>query len=298
MMLPSWNDGEARSRLLAFFDACDDVPREQRVAVFDNDGTLWCEKPNYMQLVFLLDELGAAVARDPGLERRPEYAALRSGDRGAMAEMGLERLALALVELFEGLEPAEFERRVRRFFDARTHPDLGVGFGRLVYQPMLELIEALGSIGFTICIATGGGTEFVRAVSRDLYGVEPERVVGTLVSYEMQRRNGRPVLVRAAQTALEANEGAAKVTNIQTAFGRRPILAAGNSAGDTEMLEYAATSDLPSLALLVVHDDAEREYAYESEAGTFRVDESITETARRSGWTIVSMARDWKRIFP
>jgi phosphoserine phosphatase len=281
-----------------FLVACREVPPELRTAVFDNDGTLWCEKPHYPQLAFLLTELREAVNADPELGSIPEYRALLDGNQAAMAEMGLERLALALVELFEGMEPTEFIDRVRGFVASTTHPDRGVGYGRMVYQPMLELIEALTALDFTVCIVTGGGTEFVRAISRDLYGVEPERVVGTLVSYEMRRRDGRPYLVRAAQTVLEANEGAAKVTNIQTELGRRPILAAGNSAGDKEMLEYATASDLPSLALLVDHDDPGREYAYESRAGSFEADEPIVDTARRLGWTVVSMASDWEQIFP
>jgi phosphoserine phosphatase len=216
-----------------------------------------------------------------------------------MEEMGLERLALALVEIFEGLEPEAFEQRVDRFFSIAVHPDKGVGYGRLIYQPMLELIGELHDRDFTVCIVTGGGTEFVRTVSDDLYGVPPERVVGTLVSYEMKRRDdGRPFLVRSAQSVLDANEGATKVTNIQTALGRRPILAAGNSAGDREMMEYATASGLPSLALLVDHDDADREYAYESKAQTFEEDEPIIVTARRLGWTVASMAQDWSQVFP
>lgn len=268
------------------------------MAVFDNDGTLWCEKPQYPQLMFFVSELRKAADQEPELADRPEYRALLAGDKAAMAEMGISKLAIALVELFEGLEPGAFEERVRRFFDTATHPERGVAYDRLVYQPMLELIEVLNDLDFSVCIVTGGGTEFVRAVSHRLYGVDAERVVGTLVSYEFQRRGGHPVLVRAAQTVLEANEGPTKVANIQTALGRRPIVAAGNSAGDTEMLEYAAASGQPSLALLVDHDDAEREYAYESKAGTFESDEPITETAKQLGWTVVSMARDWSRVFP
>lgn len=297
-MLPSWNEGVARSELLGFFEACADVPPDLRVAVFDNDGTLWCEKPQYPQLAFFLDELTSAVETKPELGRRAEYRALVAGDSAAMADLGLERLALALVELFEGLEPWEFDERVKRFFDTVRHPERHVGYGRLVYQPMLEVMDALAALEFTVCIVTGGGTEFVRAVSHQLYGVRPERVVGTLVSYEMRRQAGLPVLVRTAQAVLEANEGPAKVTNIQTELGLRPVFAAGNSAGDKEMLEYAASWDGPSLALLVDHDDAEREYAYESKAGTFEAAESITATAARLGWTVASMARDWRTVFP
>ncbi|MGA7270704.1 MAG: HAD family hydrolase, partial [Acidimicrobiia bacterium] len=180
MTLPSWNEGDTRRRLLDFLDESTQAAPERRVAVFDNDGTLWCERPNYPQLAFFLQELRQAVERDPDLANRPEYDALLSGEGPAVAEMGLERLALALIEIFEGLEPGAFEDRVRRFFSTAVHPAKGVGYARLIYQPMLELIEALHERGFTVCIVTGGGTEFVRSVSDDLYGVSAERVVGTL----------------------------------------------------------------------------------------------------------------------
>jgi phosphoserine phosphatase len=298
-MLPSWRPGSSRESVVRFLESSTEIPPEQRLAVFDNDGTLWCEKPEFTQMLFYLDQLRAAVSEQPDLGSRAEYAALLEGDRSAIATMGLERLALALVELFEGREPAFFEQRVREWFESTVHPDRRTPYEHMVYQPMLELIDELRSRDFTVCIVTGGGTEFVRAVSQDLYGVAPERVVGTLVGYEMRRRDaGEPYLVRVATTVLDANEGAAKVSNIQTALGRRPIVAGGNSAGDREMLEYAAAADGPSLALLIDHDDAEREYAYESKAGTFEAAEPITDTGRRLGWTVVSMADDWSRVYP
>ena len=294
--LPSWREGHSRSALLSFIERADEIPEERRVAVFDNDGTLWCEKPNYTQLDFFVTELRQAVGERPELGKRPEYAAILDGDRSAMAELGLERLAPALLELFAGLRPEEFEKRARDFIMKSKHPGLGIPYAQAIYKPMLELIDLLREHSFSTFIGSGGGTEFVRAVSRDLYGIDPEGVVGTLVMYEFVRQDGDPVLIRTSGLRGEANEGATKITNIQVHLGRRPILAAGNSAGDAEMLEYAAAGD-PALALLVNHDDSEREYEYASEAGTFEASEPIVETARRLGWTVVSMRNDWDQVF-
>ncbi len=213
-----------------------------------------------------------------------------------MAELGLDRVALAVMSLFEMEEPEVFESRVHAFFDQARHPS-GHRYDAMIYQPMLELMTELDHRGFTNCIVTGGGTEFVRAISRQIYGVEQERVVGTLVTYVLIQRDGNPTLVRTSRPQGEANEGAAKISNIQMGLGRRPSLAAGNSPGDAEMLEYANSTDGPSLALLINHDDAEREYAYTSQAGTFLAAEPIETTAERLGWAQVSMRDDWERVF-
>ncbi len=297
-VLPSWREGDARAALLEFLDVADDIPPGQRLAVFDNDGTLWCEKPHYPQLDFFAWELHHAVSDRPDLRDVAEYHAVLNGDKAAMAELGIERVATALVALFEGREPEHFEARVRTFFAETRHPATGMRYDEMVYAPMLELLRALEAKGFTNCIVTGGGTEFVRAISRQVYGIEPERVVGTLITYMLTHPDGRPTLVRSDRTQGEINEGGAKVSNIQIALGRRPVLAAGNSPGDAEMLEHANSLDGPSLALLVNHDDAEREYAYESVAGTFAASEPVEATATRLGWVQVSMRDDWTTVFP
>lgn len=297
-LLPSWRDGAARSAVLEFLEASAEIAPENRLAVFDNDGTLWCEKPRYPQLDFFVWQLAHSVEERPELRDVPEFTAVLSGDMATIAAFGLERVAAALLGLFEGIEPEVFEARVRAFFAETRHPDHGVRYDEMLYQPMLELMDALAERGFTNCIVTGGGTEFVRAISGRVYGIPEERVVGTLVTYRFDRRNGRVVLLRTTGVRGEANEGDAKVDNIQVALGRRPTVAGGNSPGDAEMLEYASTGDGPSLALLVNHDDADREYAYESEAGTFTANESVTETASRLGWTQISMRDDWSTIFP
>jgi haloacid dehalogenase-like hydrolase len=302
-LLPSWRPGITRNAIEAFLIAAEQVPVIDRVAYFDNDGTLWCERPSYVQLDFFLDALRNRVNEDPSIGERAEFAALLSGDQAAVASVGLERIALALGGLFEGLTPEEFTSAAREFMDRATHPTLDRPTRAVTYQPMLELIAELRRRDFTVGIVTGGGTEFVRAISDDLYGVPAELVVGTLIGYDVSRDggDGPPVVRRTTCLLGVANEGSAKVANIQTQLGRRPILAAGNSGGDREMLEWAHSSRAagsPSLALLIDHDDAEREFRYVSKAQTFAETEPITDVGARLGWTIVSMARDWDAVFP
>ena len=298
-LLPSWRPGPTRDSVTGFLTAAEDLPVEQRVAAFDNDGTLWCERPTYVQYDFLEDALRAAVAADPAVGERPEYAAVLSSDAAAMGELGLERIAMSLVELFVGLTPEEFTGRVRDFMAGARHRTLGVPFAGTVYQPMLELLAELRRREFTVFVVTGGGTEFVRAVSDDLYAVPPEGVVGTLVDYDVARRSdGAPQLKRSGRVLGAANEGAAKVAGIQTQLGRRPVLGVGNSGGDREMLEWACAGGEPGLALLVDHDDEAREFRYVSTAQTFAEPEPVTSVAARLGWTVVSMERDWATVFP
>jgi phosphoglycolate phosphatase-like HAD superfamily hydrolase len=297
--LPSWRPGAVRDALVGFLDEAAQVPPVDRVAFFDNDGTLWCERPSYVQLDFFLDALRRHVAENPSSGERDEFAAVLRGDSSAIAAIGLERIAVALAGLFDGLTPEEFTVQVRAFMAHAAHKTLGRPLRSVTYQPMLELLDELRRRDFTIGIVTGGGTEFVRAISDDLYRVPAELVVGTLIGYDLTRdEDDRPVLRRTAAMLGAANEGPTKVTNIQTQLGRRPILAAGNSAGDREMLEWAMAAAGPSLALLIDHDDAEREFQYTSTAGTFVATEQITDVGARLGWTSVSMARDWNVVFP
>jgi phosphoserine phosphatase len=296
--LPSWRPGPTRDAVAWFLDEALAMPVEQRVAVLDNDGTLWCERPHPVQYEFLLRTLHDAVGADPGLGERAEYRALLDDDRAVLGELGLQRVAMALLELCAGWTADEFAGRVRDFVHGEKHPDRGVPYPRLVYQPMLELLEALRAHGFAVFVVTGGGGEFVRAVSRDLYGVAPDDVAGTLVEYHFEERGGGPALVRTANALGEVNEGRARVERCQTQLGRRPVFAAGNSAGDRELLEYAYASGSPSLALLIDHDDGEREYAYASAAVTAADTEPIVEVGRREGWTVVSMRDDWSTVFP
>jgi phosphoserine phosphatase len=297
-VLASWRDGPSRDAIVRFLDDAASLPPAERVACFDNDGTMWCERPTYVQFDFFVDALTTRIGEDPSLGDRPEYAAILSGDAAAIGEIGLERIAMALTSLFEGMAPQDFTARARDFMARATHRTLHRPARTTVYQPMLELIDELRARDFTVGIVTGGGTEFVRELSKRFYGVEPGMVVGTLIGYAFDRDDtGRPVVRRTIAQIGTANEGGAKLEHIQSQIGRVPLLAAGNSGGDREMLEWACAGDGPGLAILVDHDDAEREFRYVSSAQTFTESEPITDVGARLGWTVVSMANDWATVF-
>lgn len=296
--LPSWRPGHTRDAILGFLDGVGDVPLEARVAYLDNDGTLWCEKPTYVQLDFFVDALRARAEQDPTLAERPEFAAVLRGDTAAMGEIGLATIAGALTALFDGRTPEQFGKAVDDFLARYRHPTLDRPMRGVVYGPMLELLDELRAHGFTVGVVTGGGTEFVRRLSTTLYGVEPGMVVGSLIGYAFDRDDaGRPLVRRTTAELGKINEGGAKIENIQSQVGRPPLFAAGNSGGDREMLEWAQASPYGGLAVLVDHDDAEREFAYESRAESFEETEPITAVAQRLGWTRISMRRDWETIF-
>jgi phosphoserine phosphatase len=296
--LPSWRPGPTRDAILAFLDGAGDVPVDERVAYVDNDGTMWCEKPTYVQFDFFVDALQQRTQQDPSLGDRPEFSAVLKGDMAAIGEIGLAKVAGALAALFDGQTPEQFSAAVEEFLGRYRHRTLGVPVRGVIYRPMLELLDELRARDFTVGIVTGGGTEFVRQVSKRFYGVEAGMVVGTLIGYTFDRDDaGRPVVRRTISQIGKANEGGAKLENIHSQIGRAPILAVGNSGGDREMLEWAQASPHGGLAVLVNHDDADREYAYESQAATFEEDEKITDVADRLGWVVVSMQRDWETIF-
>ena len=296
--LPSWRPGPTRDAIVEFLDSIDRVPVDERVAYVDNDGTMWCEKPTYVQLDFFVDALQQRVGADPALGERPEFAAVLAGDMAAVGEIGLAKVAGGLAALFDGQTPDEFAAAVDDFLDRYQHRTLGTGLDGVIYQPMLELLDELRTRDFTIGIVTGGGTEFVRQVSKRCYSVEPGMVVGTLIGYRFERDDaGRPVVRRTITQIGSANEGGAKIEHIQSQIGRPPILAVGNSGGDREMLEWAQASRHGGLAVLIDHDDEQREFSYESTAVTFQEDEPITTIGARLGWVIVSMKDDWETVF-
>jgi phosphoserine phosphatase len=301
--LASWNDGAAKAAILDFVARVtadggpDHVPPADRIAVFDNDGTLWCERPAYVQAMFILGRLKEQAAADPELAARPVVQALLAGDLGAAHAAGAAEMADVLLSTHAGLTAEEFAAAAAGWLAEAEHPRFDRPFADLIYAPMLELIELLRESGFGVFVVTGGGVEFVRAASERLYGIGPDNVVGSAVQVGFERRDGRVVLVRQSKLLGSPNEGEPKPINIQAHIGRRPIFAAGNSAGDREMLEYATTGEHPSLAIVVDHDDEEREYAYAGKAVTNPDAEAIADTAARFGWTVVSMREDWGRIF-
>jgi phosphoserine phosphatase len=301
--LASWREGEAKRAIVGFVervsapDSPAFVPPPARVAVFDNDGTLWTERPTYPQALFIMERVRGLAATGPDLGELPAARALAAGDlRGALAG-GLDALAEVILRAHAGMTPDAYTAEVVDWFARAVHPTRGVPFTQLVYQPMLELIAYLRAAAFRVFIVTGGGVEFVRAVSADLYGVPPDDVVGSSVQVAVERRDGRLELVRQPAFRGPPNEGEPKPVNIQAHIGLRPIFAAGNSAGDREMLEYATTGRNASLAIVLEHDDDEREEAYGGASFTDPGAEPILASAQRHGWTVVSLRRDWACVF-
>jgi len=303
--LASWRDGEARQAITDFVarvsreGSPEFVAASARIAVFDNDGTLWCERPGFVQAYYMIGRLQAMIAEQPELGEKPVMRALAAGDiPAALAAGGMEGLMEAALLPDTGITADAFAEAAATWLQDATHPRFGVPFRRLVYQPMLELLDLLRENSFRIFVVSGGGVEFVRAVSEELYGIPPDDVVGSSVELEFARIDGRVQLVRQARFRGSPNEGTPKPVNIQAHIGRRPIVAGGNTAGDREMLEYAQTGQHPSLCLVIDHDDDEREYAYAGASFTDPGAEPITTTAARLGWTVVSMKGDWAQIFP
>lgn len=292
--LPSWRSGDNLDALWGFLEQSQAVPTEQRVAVFDNDGTLWCERPTYNQVSFVIWFVEQRMKNDRGRQLLDDLQTLLQSGSNLLKGLNAQNIVQAVNHLFEGLQPHEFADLARAFAERWRHPDHGE-LRALRYQPMLELIAALRRRDFTVFLVTGGGTDFVRALAPSLYDIEPERVVGTLVDYRYDAQN--KTLTRGQQLLGAPDEGVEKVVRIQQMLGRRPIFAAGNSAGDGPLLDYTQASDGPALSILIDHDDAEREYAYKSVAASIRDDRDIVEVGRESGWRIISMREDWASVF-
>ncbi|MDT5094007.1 MAG: hypothetical protein QOH60_3370 [Mycobacterium sp.] len=273
-----------------------DVPPEQRVAVFDNDGTLWCEKPAYIQLDFLVRRLAEQATADPSLKDRQPYKAAADGDLAWFGDAvtkhyngddsAMKVLAGGILSAYAGLTVEEHAERVKNFFAEGTHPTLGRPYTECGYVPMVELLRYLESNGFTCYIASGGGRDFMRPVAGAMYGIPPERVIGSSVGLDFVDGH-----LRTTSTPEFLDDGPVKPVRIWGRTGRRPILAAGNSNGDIQMLQHAAAGPGPSLCMLVLHDDDEREFAYTAGA------EKSLEQASTDGWTVVSMRNDWTTVF-
>ncbi len=287
--LASWNDTATRAAILDFIDrVCsegspDFVPPPERIATFDNDGTLWCEKPLYPQADFVLRKWRAMAEADPSLAQRQPYKAVVENDRAWLEALTdhVPELVHGVGEAFGGLTTDAFEAEAVAFFEETRHPTLGVPYTEAVYAPMLELLALLESSDFRVFICSAGGRDFVRPVSERIYGIPRERVIGSSAPLEL--RDG--ALVRTAGVEQPIDDGPGKPVHIWARTGRRPLLAGGNANGDLEMLAHA------EFALLVRHDDAEREFAYTAGA------EKVTEAAGAHGWTVASIKDDWARVF-
>ena len=300
--LPSWNDGPAKKAILDFVAKVtteggpDFVPPPERIATFDNDGTLWCEQPVYVQGFFVLDRVKELAARDPGLTDKPPLRAILEGDRDAMARWGEHELGELVAATHAGMTPEQFITVARQWLDTAKHPRFGRLYKECVYQPQLELLAYLRANGFKTFIVSGGGIDFIRAYAEGTYGVPPEQVVGSSNKTRFELRDGRAALIKLPELN-SIDNGPGKPININLHIGRRPLLAFGNSDGDLQMLQYTAAGARPRLMLLVHHDDARREYAYDRDSKVGRLDKALDE-ARRRHWLVVSMKDDWKVIFP
>jgi phosphoserine phosphatase len=298
--LSLWNKTPTRQVILDFVAAIvtpsspDFIPPAERIATFDNDGTLWCEKPAYIQLLFGLQRLKEQAATDPALLAQPAYKAAAAGDLAYFDSLYPENITELMKLIFDthaGMTQAEFEAQAITFLSQAIHPRYGRPFKQLTYQPMIELIRYLEANEFKVFIASAGGMSFVRTVSEEIYGIPREQVIGSNVAYETRMTDAGPVLFRKPGLVEPISDGPGKPVNIELHIGRKPILAAGNADGDIHMLWYSQTSPCRSLQLLLRHDDSEREYAYDAGA------EKAQQLAAVRSWHVISMQEDYLRVF-
>jgi haloacid dehalogenase-like hydrolase len=300
--LPSWNDTAPKKAIIAFVEkvtqpgSLDFVPAPERIATFDNDGTLWAEQPMYFQFFFALDRVKALAPIHPEWKDKEPFASLLKGDvKSALA--GGERAMMEIVmATHAGMTTTEFEQVVKDWLATAKHPKTNRPYTEMVYQPMVELLAYLRANGFKTFIVSGGGIEFMRPWTEKVYGIPPEQVIGSSIKTKFELRDGQPVLVRLPEINF-VDDKAGKPVGINEHIGRRPIAAFGNSDGDRQMLEWTQASPRARLLMLVHHDDGVREFAYgaESKIGTFS-DALLTE-AKKNGWTVISMKNDFRRIF-
>jgi phosphoglycolate phosphatase-like HAD superfamily hydrolase len=301
-VLASWSDGAAREAIVAFVErAVSDVPVEERVATFDNDGTLWCEKPMPIQADFILRRLSEMAQADPQLRDRQPWKAAYERDYGWLGkvlaehyagdETNVRTLLGGMLAAFAGITVDDFEAQSDTFLRLTQHPTLGRPYLRCAYLPMIELLAYLEANGFSNYIASGGGRDFMRPISYEVYGIPRERVIGSAIAFEyVSDEHGGAITRRPEADYLD--DGPQKPIRIWSRVGRRPLLAAGNSNGDIQMLEFTRHQDKPFLRLLVLHDDAEREFDYTVGA------EQALERADADAWTVIGMKSDWATIFP
>jgi hypothetical protein len=299
--LPSWNDGASKARIVAFVNAViepggkDFVPPAERIAVFDNDGTLWAEQPVYFQAMFVRERVIALAPKNPAWKTQEPFASLIKGDLKAVAASGEKGVAALMAATHSGMTTAEFDKSVSDWIATARHPKTGRLLTDMTYQPMKEVLAYLRANGFKTFIVSGGGIEFMRPWTERVYGVPPEQVVGSSGGLKYELRDGQPVLVKLPSVMLN-NDKEGKPVGIQRHIGRRPIAAFGNSDGDFEMLEWTTSAPGARLGLIVHHDDAEREFAYDRKSHIGKLDRGLNKAGAR-GWTLVSMKNDWNTIF-
>jgi phosphoglycolate phosphatase-like HAD superfamily hydrolase len=301
--LPSWNDGAARKSITDFVTrvttqgGADFVPVEQRIATFDNDGTLWCEQPVYFQVAFAFDRVKAMASQHPEWRMTQPFKAVLDKDTKALAASGDKGLLQIMTVTHAGMTTDDFLKTVLEWTASARHPRFNRPYTELVYQPMLELLAYLRANGFKTFVVSGGGIEFMRPWMEKVYGIPPEQVVGSSGMVKFQAgANGKPELIKLAKVEF-IDDGPGKPVGINRFIGRRPIFAFGNSDGDLQMLQWTAAGEGARFAGIVHHTDAEREYAYDRRSKIGKLDKALDEAGAK-GWTVVDMKRDWKTIFP
>ncbi len=300
--LPSWNDGDAKKRIISFVQNATDsstktyIPKAERIAVFDNDGTLWNEAPVILQLYFSNDRIKNLAAKHPEWKRKQPYKAVLENDQAAMKKFTRKDMEQLIMASHTSISTEEFRAAATQWFDTAQHPIYKRPIIKCVYQPQLELLSYLRENDFKIFIVSGGGVDFMRAYAEKSYGIPPENVIGTSGKTKLEEKDGKEVLEKLPELQ-SYDDKAAKVTNINLHIGQRPVVAAGNSDGDLDMLKYTAENEKPGLVLLIHHDDAAREMAYDKHPQMGELKNALTE-AKAKNWIIVSMKNDWNKVFP
>lgn len=300
--LPSWSAGASKARIVGFVQAVtapgspEFVPEAERIAVFDNDGTLWSEKPVNFQLLFAIDEVRRMAPDHPEWTDQQPFRAVLEGNMEALMASGEEGLIKIVMASHAGMTTEQFNRRARAWLETARHPRFDRPYTELVFQPMLELMDYLRANGFRTFIVSGGGIDMVRLFSEEVYGIPPDQVVGSQINKRFEVRDGDPVIVREPGLFF-IDDKAGKPIGIDNHIGRRPFAAFGNSDGDLQMLEWTAGGAGERLIMIVHHTDAEREWAYDRESHVGRLDKALDE-ARENNWLVVDMASDWKVIYP
>jgi hypothetical protein len=300
--LPSWNEGTAKQSIIDFVTRVtqsgspDFVVPEQRIATFDNDGTLWSEQPMYFQLFFAIDRVKSLAPQNPAWKTQQPFKAVLENDMQALAASGEKGLLELIMATHAGMTTTEFEQTVKDWLAAAKHPRFKRPFTDLVFQPMLEVLAYLRANGFKTYIVSGGGIEFMRPWTEGVYGIPPEQVVGSSIKTKFEIRNGKPVLVRLPEINF-IDDKAGKPVGINQHIGRRPIAAFGNSDGDLQMLQWTAAGKGARFMFIVRHTDVEREWEYDRKSKIGHLDKALDE-ALTNGWTVVDMRQDWKIIYP
>ncbi len=301
-VLPSWNDGASKNAIIDFVTRVtkdgspDFVKPADRIAVFDNDGTLWCEQPMYFELLFAIDRIKAMADVHPEWKDAEPYKSILAGDMKGLAATGEKGLLEIIAATHAGMTTDEFNRIVREWIATAKHPKYDRPYNQCIYQPMLEVLNYLRASGFKTFIVSGGGVEFMRAFAEETYGIPPEQVIGSSGEVRFEMREGTPVLVKEPKIEF-VDDGPGKPIGINRFIGRRPVMAFGNSDGDLQMLQWTTTGEGARFGMIVHHTDAVREFAYDRQSSIGKLDKALDEAQHR-GWTVVDMKNDWKTIFP